>query len=357
MENSFYKAFAFFQKIPLRQKFGVGVLFLSLIICLKFFSGHEAPLEPAPLPKVVTKTLHAISVTPCLLLTGHTEALVRTLIKAETPGKISTLITTKGQIVKKGTPLVSLENADYLEKLSQAQANLEHWEAEFESANKLKKKDFYSQNNLLATKTNLELSKATLARAKHDADNLTIKAPYDGLYDNIHAEVGEYVTAGQHVITFLQPTPVKICASVSEDEHQQLTQNNMCTATIRGQKFQAKITYLSHKADEKTRTYALECILDDTTISFPDGLTASLSLPTKTVIAHKIPASALTLNDQGVLGLMIAKEGKAHFVKADVIESNQEGTVVTGLPEHIDLIVVGGEFLKSEQPIQTETKK
>jgi multidrug efflux system membrane fusion protein len=352
MENKFSNILGFFYKLSRRQKIGAGGVGLIFLILLKIISNYEKPTYLARIPKVVVRNLEASLVTPTLHLTGHTEAFTRTTIKAEMSGKVSALLVSKGQMVKKGTPLLSLENADCLEKVAQAKANLEHKEAEFESATKLKKKDFYSQNNLLAAKTDLELAKATLARAAYDAENLTVKAPYDGYYDNVHAEVGEYISAGTHVVSFLQPNPTKIRAMVSEQEHAHLAQGAPCTVTIREKNFEAKVTYLSHKAEEKTRTYALECVLDDAHVTFPDGLTASISIPKPSLMAHKIPASALTLNDQGVLGLMVVHEGKAQFFSVQVVQSTSQETLVTGPPNTIQLILVGGEFVKPNQPVE-----
>ncbi len=343
------------QKIPQTWKIAGGI-FLLVVILFKLFY-NPAKLTPSPIiPKVITQNFEAKEFTPLLSLTGHTEANVKTIIRSEIPGKVATLLVEKGKMVSKGTPLIALENADCLEKLAQAKATLEHKQAEFESATKLKNKDFYSKNSLLAAKADLELAKTTLARATYEAEQLTVKAPYDGLYDTLHVELGEYVPAGTQIITFLKPAPTKIQACVSEDEHTYVTLQKPCNFLIRGQNYAGTVTYVSQTADPKTRSYAVECLLNDGNTTFAHGVTATVLIPKSPVMAHAIPPSSLTLSDQGVLGVMVVADGKAQFQKIELIEAQHDKTLVSGLPAKIQLITVGGLFVKSGQAVQATEK-
>ena len=63
-------------------------------------------------------------------------------------------------------------------------------------------------------------------------------------------------------------------------------------------------------------------------------------------MAHLVPASALTLNDEGVLGVRaVAQDDMVAFHPVTVLRDTIDGMWLTGLPEQADIIVRGQEFV------------
>ena len=57
---------------------------------------------------------------------------------------------------------------------------------------------------------------------------------------------------------------------------------------------------------------------------------------------HLVPASALTLNDAGELGLrLVDEDGHVSFAPATVLRDTEDGMWLAGLPEEIGAIIVG----------------
>ena len=101
-----------------------------------------------------------------------------------------------------------------------------------------------------------------------------------------------------------------------------------------------------------TRTFQVEAITANDDLSIRDGLTAAIKIPLAEQSAHFIPQSALTLNDQGILGVRIAANDHAQFIRIDVIKDDSNGIWVAGLPDKVDIILVGQEFVRDGTKIK-----
>ena len=88
----------------------------------------------------------------------------------------------------------------------------------------------------------------------------------------------------------------------------------------------------------------------DTTIR--DGQTADILIQTEGTSAHLLPTSAMTLNDDGQLGVRIVEEGTVRFVPVRMLRDTARGVLLTGLPEVADVITVGQEFVTDGVAVQ-----
>ena len=60
-----------------------------------------------------------------------------------------------------------------------------------------------------------------------------------------------------------------------------------------------------------------------------------------------IPASALTLNDKGNIGVKIVDAaGRAQFLATEILDETESGTWVSGLPKMVDVITLGQAFVR-----------
>ena len=99
-------------------------------------------------------------------------------------------------------------------------------------------------------------------------------------------------------------------------------------------------------ADEQTRTFGVEVTLPNPEGRIHDGMTAELiiALPART--AHLVPQSALTLDDEGRLGVRLDDDGVARFVPVRILRDTPDGAWIAGLPDTANIIVVGQEFVR-----------
>jgi len=67
--------------------------------------------------------------------------------------------------------------------------------------------------------------------------------------------------------------------------------------------------------------------------------------------AHLLPASALTLDDDGRLGLRIVVDGRAGFAPVSLLRDTPEGVWVAGLEETAVVIVTGQDYVTEGVPV------
>ena len=113
-----------------------------------------------------------------------------------------------------------------------------------------------------------------------------------------------------------------------------------------GSEVQGRVTFLSRSGDETTRTFRLEVTVPNPDLSVRDGQTADILVAAEGRIAHLLPQSSLTLDDGGLLGVRaVTAENTAMFYPVTLLRDTVDGVWVTDLPERLDVIVTGQEYV------------
>lgn len=72
--------------------------------------------------------------------------------------------------------------------------------------------------------------------------------------------------------------------------------------------------------------------------------------------AHLIPQSVLTLDNDGTLGVRAVNDGQVSFHAIEIVQDSQQGIWVTGLPETINIITVGQEYVVAGQQVLADNE-
>ena len=64
-----------------------------------------------------------------------------------------------------------------------------------------------------------------------------------------------------------------------------------------------------------------------------------------------LPQSVLTLNDEGDLGVRTVVNKTVEFFKVEILRDQKNGLLLTGLPDNVDVITVGQEFVVDGQKV------
>jgi multidrug efflux system membrane fusion protein len=90
----------------------------------------------------------------------------------------------------------------------------------------------------------------------------------------------------------------------------------------------------------------------NTDLKIRDGQTAEIIVAADGASAHLLPQSALTLNDDGDLGVRFVDDNSlAQFAKLTLLRDTSEGVWVSGLPETVNVITVGQEYVVDGVPV------
>jgi multidrug efflux system membrane fusion protein len=203
-------------------------------------------------------------------------------------------------------------------------------------------------SGILSAEAGIESAMAGIAAAEKELSRLEITAPFKGLLEAKTAELGSLLQPGSLCATIIQLDPIKLVAFVPETEVNRIKMGAPAGGRLAagGDEIRGVVTFLSHAADPTTRTFRVEIEVPNPDLTIRDGQTAEILIGASGTTAHLLPQSALTLNNDGALGLrVINAEGVVRFQTVQLLRDTVDGVWLTGLPEKLDVIVVGQEYV------------
>lgn len=298
---------------------------------------------------VRVRTQSAEAVMRTIVVNGKTAPARTVNLAAETDGRIEYIGAKRGASLNKGDIILRLDERDRSARLAEAEATVRQREVEYEGRSRLKTESYVSEAQLQEAVALLETAKAELTRARLDLTYMTIRAPFAGALQARAVEVGDFVSRGDPVATFVDNRTIIVSANLSEFDARFVSVGDEATAALAtGETVRGRIRYVAPVANEATRTFEVELEVDNRDGALRAGGTAELRIPAEQVLAHRISPSLLTLDDAGNVGVKIVNtEGQVEFVVADIALSSNEGVWLTGLPETATIITVGQGYVAS----------
>ncbi|WP_308363710.1 MULTISPECIES: efflux RND transporter periplasmic adaptor subunit [unclassified Microbulbifer] len=318
--------------------------------------GDSRATAPGESLRVQAKRLRAQSYLTRVQVNSRTEPNRSVRLRAELDGAIVALPVEEGRAVRQGEVICEIEAEDRPENLARAKAALSKAELDYQGAQRLKKKGLQSNTDLAGQEVALADARAEFKRAQVAVDNLKIRAPFDGVVNSRAVELGDFIRRGEECATLLDLDPILVVGEVSEAQVGRLTIGGPASAQLQGgQTVRGRLRYISRQADELTRAYRVEVAVENSSAALRAGLSGRLALPTGEILAHRINASLLTLDDRGDLGVRILDAGnRVGFANVELFGDADEGVWVGGLPPRVTLITVGQEYVSVGEVVSVE---
>ena len=337
---------------------------LSVVIIIWMLTGsgqQEAVSETQKvetdesLMSVVVSESSAQPVAKKITVQGEIEPNRIISLKTEVEGKIIALPVTLGSRVEAGTILAKVSLQTLLSDRAQAVANLKYQEQELAATKNLFAKKLESESSLSLAQANVETAKATLEKVNYDIASTSIKAPFSGVFDRRFVEIGDYVERGHEILSLVDDLKLKMTAMVPQQQVESLSLGQQVTATLsNGENLTGALSFISTTADAKTRSYRVEILIDNSAHRHIVGMTASLSIPVKEISGHSVSASILSLDNQGRLQVKgVDDENKVVVYLVEIIRTDANKIWVSGLPEIVNLITLGQDFVVTGQVVNT----
>ena len=288
-----------------------------------------------------------------VLVQGRTESNRNVLVSSETNGIVREIFVKKGDFVKKDQILCKLSTDSRKAKLDEAKALMLQKKLEWDASKVLVEKGYRSQTKAAGSKAAYDASKALVIQMEEELENINIRSPFDGFFNDNLAEVGDFLSIGMPCGQVVDYNPILVIGQVSEQEIKKIKSDIQGYAVLStGEKLNGLLSYVSKTADSKTRTFRIELEINNSNFGIKDGITAELFIPTKKVEAHLIPPSSLTLDSDGKIGVRhIDSNNEVIFSDVEIIGDEKELIWVSGLPEEITLITIGQEFVIEGQKV------
>lgn len=367
----------------------------------------EAPDDNA-VPVVVRRSSAQVTGN-AVVLRGRTEAMRQVVVSAETSGRIVSVPLRAGAEVATGQLLCEIDPGTRLSALAEAEARLLEAQARLpeaqaglpvararqaeaeaaltaaridgNAASRLNESGYGSETRaasaaagvsaaeaavqsaaasveaaqaaIQSAQSGILAAEAAVTRAEEELTRLQIHAPFGGLLESDSAELGSLMQPGTPCATIIQLDPIKLVGFVPEAQVDRVIVGATAGARLAsGREVTGQVSFLSRSADPQTRTFRVEITVDNADQSIRDGQTADIAIQTEGTSAHLLPASAMTLSDDGTLGLRVVIDGIVRFAPVRMIRDTANGVWLAGLPEVADVITVGQEFVTDGTPVR-----
>lgn len=296
---------------------------------------------------VRVRTQTAEEVMRTIVVNGKTAPARIAQLSAETDGRIEFIGAERGANLERGNLIVRMDERDRAARLAQAEATVKQREVEYEARQRLKSESYVSEAQLQEGLALLESARAELTRARLDLDYMSVRAPFGGALQDRMVEVGDFVSRGDPIATFVDNRTIIVSANLSEFDARFVDVGDTAEAHLAtGETVRGRIRYVAPVADDATRTFVVELEVANTDGALRAGGTAELRIPAEMVFAHRISPSLLTLDDAGNVGVKIVNDlGEVEFVVADIALSSNDGIWLAGLPETTTIITVGQGYV------------
>ncbi len=316
---------------------------------------------------VVALKSEASVVDSAVVVRGRTEAARQVDVRAETSGLVISEPLRKGASVAAGEILCKLDPgtrdvalAEANARLEEARAGLADAEINERAAARLSEDGFAAETRVTAARAMVQSARAAvqsaeagIAGARKEIDRLDLRAPFSGLLESDGAEIGSLLQPGALCATVIQLNPIKLVGFVPETEVDRIEIRAPAAARLAsGREVIGNVTFLSRSADMNTRTFQVEVEVDNNDLSIRDGQTVEIAIASDGARAHLLPQSALTLSNEGRLGVRLVDENDtAAFAPVSVLRDTADGIWVAGLDEAVSVIIVGQEYVTDGVPV------
>ncbi len=250
------------------KKISLIIVFPLFILCASA-QGEDKKSQAMPPALVVVSEIVSGMVTPESEFVGTVYFQEVSDVASEVSGKVEEVNFEEGQRINKGHTLVTL-NSDLLAKTVEARvagyeqvlSDLEKAKRDLTRAANLYKEELISEqtyDDRRFSVSNLEKKASSLnsevEQYKVELEKKTIKAPFDGIIINKHADRGEWISPGMAVASLAMDDMLDIIAEVPESIIGHVKKGIKVKALVSGNEIEGKVVALVPKGDISTSIY------------------------------------------------------------------------------------------------------
>lgn len=245
------------------------------------------------------------------------------VVRPEIAGRIERIHFTEGGRVAAGQPLFTLDASLARASLNEAQANLENSRRAAARATELSNSQLIARSDLDRARASLGVDEARAASARTALEKMTLRAPFSGQIGLREVSVGEFVNAGQDLVTLVRLDPIEVDFAVPESALSKLGNGQAVRITVDafpGDTFTGKVVAIDPVVDPNSRSTRLRAQIPNPDQRLRPGQFAQLKLDTGSG-----NATALLVPEQALM-----QDGDTRFVYTVVDGKAKRTTVKTG---------------------------
>lgn len=318
------------------------------------YFAHNRP--PPTLVSVATaKSVHRVHT---LTGIGGLEAVHQVTLSPEVAGRVTQILFTAGTKVRKGDPLVQLDDSVERGDLANYQAQARYAEKELARSRALVGKQFAAQSTVDQNQATLDEARALIAKTQAQIDQKLVRAPFDGRLGIRQIHLGQYLSAGAEIATLTDLSQMYVNFTLPEQDRPSLAIGQVVHFTVDAfpdRTFNATLTAIEPQVTASTRTIQVQATAANPDEALLPGMYANVTveLPGGTNFIS-VPATAVDYSLYGDSVFIVSQTGKdpagkplwtakRSFVKTGPQTSGGEVAIVSGVAAG-DQVVVSGQL-------------
>jgi RND family efflux transporter MFP subunit len=307
--------------------------------------------EVARGPRV--RVTQAITTPPVrkLTLQGEARPFASVTLYAKVTGYLKTVKVDKGDHVKAGQVLATIEAPEIDKQLQAATADARNKRVNARRFEALAPSQMVSAQEVEAALANADVAEANQAALATQGGYRVIKAPFDGVVTARFADPGALMTAtaGQPIVSVVDADKLRVFVYLDQSAAAHVRVGD--TAEVRvperaGFSRQARVTRAAGELSPRTRTMLTEIDVDNKDGAILPGSFVSVALEVKAPPLVQVPAEALVLRGDKTYVAVIDEQQHARFHAVVVADHDgQTARLASGLQAGARVALnLGGEI-------------
>lgn len=282
-------------------------------------------------------------------INGSVKAEKDAIVGPELNGQIKKIYVKEGDAVKKGQLLLTLNTSITESTIREIKTRLSLAEETYKKQKELWEQNIGTEMQFLQAKNNKESLESQLRTLEAQMNMARLRAPFDGVIDNISMKVGEMASVGREVLHIVNITEMKVYGDVSESYLPSIHKGDWVEVTFpiyTDMKLDATIHRIGQVINEKSRTFRIEIKLENKDGKLRPNLITRIRLNDfSDDNALVVPSYIIKQDFTGWFLYVAEKKNDLHVAKKTYITPgityNNQTMILDGLKENEDVIVVG----------------
>jgi len=299
----------------------VGVVgFLAVISTVKFKQVQTAIAQASsfqPPPEAVTTLVAREEHWPSTLSAIGTVAAVHGVtVSADLPGVVGTIAFESGRAVAAGELLASLDARQERAQLAAAEAQRELAELSLERVRGLRDQGIVAAAEFDRVLAEHKQAEARVGEIRATIERKQVRAPFAGILGLRQADLGQYLNAGDPIVSLQSLQPIYVDFSVPQQQVGELRlgrEVQVAVEGLTGPDFTGRLTAVDSIVDEATRNVRAQATFDNPQGRLRPGMFVETRVTlgaSRTVVT--LPASAISYAPYGDSVFVVAEiEGQS----------------------------------------------
>ncbi|MCB0428914.1 MAG: efflux RND transporter periplasmic adaptor subunit [Flavobacteriales bacterium] len=288
---------------------------------------------------------------------GLVEADKSVTITSETGGDVKQVLVEEGAQVQAGQTLVVLDSDILRSRASEVEAQYDLANTVYEKQKKLWDQGIGSEIQYLQAKTNMESLAKARNTIREQIQKSVIKAPYNGVVDDVFVKEGELSMPGFPVLRLVNTSQSYLVADVSERYVEDLKKGNHALVNfsmVNDNWYEGKVRSVGKYINPDNRTFRIQVDIPRADFEMkPNMLSAVRILDFKSDSALVVPSSALMQDAEGKNYLFVVNNGHAKKIYVQTGLTYQGDThVKQGLHPGEQVVLAGARTLKDGDQLE-----